>query len=78
MPLTNISNAVLAATAAIAATGVFVPLTIAAIALPLVAICSIALPDARRRHALLVLDRLTGFASAVRGRSNGPNDGRGP
>lgn len=53
--------------ALVAAAGVVIPLTLTALALAVVSITSMAMPDARRQHALLVLDRLAAFAAAVRG-----------
>ncbi len=44
-----------------------IPLTLTALALVLVSIASLAMPDIRRQHALLVLDRLAVFAFALRG-----------
>jgi hypothetical protein len=68
MQLTSIKLALIAPAAAI------VPLTLTALALALVSIMSLAMPDARRQHALQVLDRLAVFAFVLRG---GPPHGEG-
>lgn len=59
----------------VAAAGVLIPLTLTALALAVVSIVSMAMPDARRQHALLVLDRLAAFAAAVRGGVPDPRGG---
>jgi hypothetical protein len=60
--------------ALVAVAGVVIPLTLAALALVVVSVTSMVMPDARRQHALQVLDRLAAFATAVRG---GPDRGGG-
>ena len=51
----------------IASAAAIIPLALTALALVLVSIASLAMSDARRQHALLVLDRLAVFAFALRG-----------
>lgn len=55
--------------ALIASAALIIPLGITALALMLVSITSLTMPDARRQHALLVLDRLAVFAFALPGRA---------
>ena len=45
-----------------------IPLTLTALAVFLLSLLSLAMPASHREHVLLVLDRLTAFADAVRGR----------
>jgi len=52
----------------LAAGATAIPLTLTALAVFFSSLISLAMPASRREHALLVLDRLSAFADAVRGR----------
>jgi hypothetical protein len=51
-----------------------IPLILTALAVFFLSLISLAMPASRREHALLVLDRLTAFAEAVRGRPTAAAD----
>jgi hypothetical protein len=51
-----------------------IPLTLTALAVFFLSLLSLAMPASGREHALLMLDRLTAFADAVRGRTTAALD----